>query len=78
MSANGYPATSDVFNSKAFLIGLHADHRPQDVFFARTQSQAFRDAEWEVRVKPLQSWGQFVLWGLAILMFVISAASIVG
>jgi hypothetical protein len=73
MPAIAHLPIRESFNSGTFPIGLHADHRPQDVFFPRTQSPAFRDAEWESRIAPLRSWSQFALWGLAILMFAAAA-----
>jgi hypothetical protein len=69
MSTIAYSANDGSFNRKALLIGLHADHRPQDIFFARTQSHELSETAWESRIKPLQSWGPFVLWGIVVLMF---------
>jgi hypothetical protein len=77
MSAIGHSTIRETFNSKAFLIGTHADHRPQDIFFARTQSLVMSGLEWETRLKPLHSWGPIALWGMAILMFVATSASLV-
>jgi hypothetical protein len=77
MSAISHPAMRESFASKPILAGVHADHRPQDIFFARTQSPAMRKLEWESRMKPLRSWGPVALWGLAILMFVAASASLV-
>jgi hypothetical protein len=77
MSAIAHSETGKPLNSKTLLIGVHADHRPQDIFFARTQSPAMRKLEWESRVKPLRSWAPVALWGLAILMFVAASATLV-
>jgi len=77
MSAIAHPAIREAFNRKAFVIGLHADHRPQDIFFARTQSPAMSKLEWESRMKPLRSWGPMALWGMVILMFVAASATLV-
>ena len=77
MSALGHPAMQESFASKPILAGLHADHRPQDIYFARTQSPAMSKLEWESRMKPLRSWGPTALWGMVILMFVAVSASLV-
>jgi len=71
MSTIAYSTNDGSFNSKAFLVGLHADHRPQDIFFARTQSQELRETTWESRMKPMQSWGPPALWGIVALMFAV-------
>jgi hypothetical protein len=36
-------------------ISAHADYRHEDYFFARSQSRALRDLEWE-HSEPIQSW----------------------
>jgi len=64
-------------DSRALLIGAHADHRSQDVFFARTQSIRMNALEWESRLRPLRSWGVIALWSITILMFVAASASLV-
>lgn len=77
MSTTAYPANDGSFNGQAILVGLHADHRPQDLYFARTQSRELSEIAWESRIKPLQSWGSFALWGIVVLMFAASANSLV-
>ena len=72
MSTTAHPASDGSFNCKSILIGPHTDHRTQDLYFARTQSRELRETAWESRIKPLQSWGAFVLWGLVVLMFAAS------
>jgi len=71
MSTIAYSPSDGSVDAKAFLVGLHADHRPQDIFFARTQSQELRETAWESRLKPMQSWGPALLWGIVILMFAV-------
>ncbi len=41
-------------------ISSHADYRHEDYFFARTQSRALRDLEWEHSDKPLHSWSEIL------------------
>jgi hypothetical protein len=50
MSAIGLP------NGKGFIISAYADYRHDSLVFARMQSQALRELEWENRLKPLTSW----------------------
>jgi len=64
-------------DNRALFVGIHADHRSQDIFFARTQSVGMNALEWDSRLKPLRSWGVIGLWGIAILMFVAASASLV-
>ena len=75
MSAIGHFPNGVSFNQKAFLIGMHADHRPQDVHFARTQSREFRELAWKSRLKPWRSWAEIALWVLAIVAFGAAASS---
>jgi hypothetical protein len=76
MSAIAHSETENSLNSNAPLIGLHADHRPQDPFFARVQSPGLRKLEWESRMRPLRSWGPGAVWALAILLFVAAYVSL--
>ena len=50
MSAMGLP------NGKDFILSGYADYRHDALVFPRQQSPAFRDLEWEDRVRPLRSW----------------------
>ncbi|MGH6828444.1 MAG: hypothetical protein ACREFW_06010 [Rhizomicrobium sp.] len=50
MSAIGLP------HGKDFIISASADYRHDTLVFARMQSQALRELEWENRLKPLKSW----------------------
>jgi len=75
MSAIGHFANGVSFNDKAFLISMHADHRPQDIYFARTQSREFRQLAWKSRMKPWRSWAEIALWALAIGVLCAAASS---
>ena len=75
MSAIGKFASGPSFNEKAFLISMHADHRPQDIYFARTQSREFRQLAWKSRLRPWRSWVEIALWALAIGVFAAVASS---
>jgi hypothetical protein len=75
MSAIDHFPAGVSFNDKAFLISMHADHRPQDIYFARTQSRAFRELAWKSRLNPWRSWAEITLWILAIGTFVAAASS---
>ena len=35
-------------------IAAHADYRREDFVFARTQSPAMRELEWEERIEPIK------------------------
>ena len=52
---------------RPMLISAHAEYRPQDFYFARTQSPALRLAEWEGRLKPLHSWSEIALYGAGLM-----------
>ncbi len=62
MSAIGLSDPS-AYKRRPLLISAHADYRPQDFFFPRTQSLSLRDAEWESRIKPMHSWSEIILYG---------------
>lgn len=74
MSAIGFTAPS----GKVFVISAYADYRHDHLFFARQQSAALRQLEWEGRLAPLCPWsalmlraaGVAVLAGLMLLMVV--------
>jgi hypothetical protein len=73
MSAIGITGTPSAFKKRRpILIGAHADYRPQDFYFSRTQSLPMRDAEWESRIKPMHSWSEIALYstGLFVLFVV--------
>lgn len=42
------------------IISAHADYRPSDYAFARTQSRQQSPLEWERREKPLHSWSEML------------------
>jgi hypothetical protein len=50
-------------------IGAHADYRREDFVFARTQSLAMRELEWENRIKPIKPWGSNLVANLAFEIF---------
>lgn len=52
------------------VISAHADYRPQDFYFARTQSPALRAAKWESRIRPMHSWSELALYasGLTVVL----------
>jgi len=57
-------------------ISAHANYRHEDYFFARTQSRALRDLEWERSDKPLHSWSEFLYPTVAAAGAVIAALGI--
>jgi hypothetical protein len=62
MSAIGLRPT---FESRARLIGAHADYSRNDFIFPRTQSPALRATPWEHRIKPRLAWGEIYAYGMA-------------
>lgn len=44
-----------------FNVSAHADHRPSDYTFSRTQSRALSQREWEDRLPGLRSWGSMLI-----------------
>lgn len=54
MSAIGLP------HGKNFVISAYADYRHDTLVFARMQSQALRDLEWEHRLRPLTPWSSLL------------------
>lgn len=50
-------------------IGAHADYRREDFIFARQQSIAMRQLEWENRLKPIRPWGSNLVANLAFEIF---------
>jgi hypothetical protein len=71
MSAIGVDRT--VFDSKCKIIGSHADYKPSDFMFLRSQSLSFREAPWESRLRPLKPWSELAAIGVLAL-----TASLVG
>ncbi|HXS07235.1 MAG TPA: hypothetical protein VN723_10625 [Rhizomicrobium sp.] len=59
MSAIGLP------NGKDFVLSAYADYRRDAMMFARQQSPAMRELEWESRVRPLKSWASLLAPWLA-------------
>ena len=54
MSAIGMP------DGKNFALSAYADYRRDAMMFARQQSPALRELEWEDRVRPLKSWSSLL------------------
>jgi hypothetical protein len=73
MSAIGISARNVAYKPRAIVIGAHADYRPEDFFFARTQSLSLRAAKWESRIRPMHSWSEIALYGAG-LMAVLAVA----
>jgi hypothetical protein len=63
MSAIG-SVNRTIFDSKSKIIGSHADYRPSDYMFPRTQSIALREASWESRLRPLKPWSELAAIGV--------------
>lgn len=62
MSAIGLP------NGKNFVLSAYADYSHDALMFARQQSPALRELEWENRLSPLKSWSSLLaFWGTATL-----------
>ncbi|HEX2590557.1 MAG TPA: hypothetical protein VHL34_03640 [Rhizomicrobium sp.] len=49
-----------------YSIGAHADYRPSDYLYARTQSLQMRDTPWESRIKPLPNWRNYGIQALTV------------
>jgi hypothetical protein len=45
-------------SGKSAVISSHADYRRSDYMFARQQSRALSDLEWEDREAPIHSWAE--------------------
>ncbi len=48
------------------LLSTHADYRREDYVFARTQSRALQEMEWDRREERLHSWSELALPALGI------------
>lgn len=68
MSAIGLSRTKREFSDRTVLVGAHADFRLEDYFFPRTQSPSLSRLKWESRIKPMHSWGEFVVYGVETLL----------
>jgi len=55
MSAIGLP------NGKDFVLSGYADYSHDALMFARQQSPALRELEWENRLRPLKSWSSLLV-----------------
>jgi hypothetical protein len=67
MSAIGISAHNVACKPRATVIGAHADYRPEDFFFARTQSVSLRAAKWESRIRPMHSWSEIALYSVGLI-----------
>jgi hypothetical protein len=76
MSAIAISADNVAYKPRAVVIGAHADYRPEDFFFARTQSVALRAAKWESRIKPMHSWSEIALYGAGLIAVLIVALNL--
>jgi hypothetical protein len=75
MSAIGISVRNAAYKPRAMVIGAHADYRPEDFFFARTQSVALREAKWESRIKPMHSWSEIALYSAGLVAILIAGLS---
>jgi hypothetical protein len=57
-------------------LSAHADHRHEYYFFARTQSRALADREWE-RTERLHSWSEIIFPALGAAAALLVVAEIV-
>lgn len=57
-------------------LSAHADHRHEDYFFARTQSRALVEREWE-RTERLHSWSEIIFPALGAAAALLVVAEIV-
>lgn len=58
------------------IISAHAEYRPNDYVFARTQSRAQSRLEWEHREAPLHSWAQMLFPALSVLVAAVAILQI--
>lgn len=75
MSAIGISARNAAYKPRSMVIGAHADYRPEDFFFARTQSLVSREAKWESRIRPMHSWSEIALYSAGLVAVLIAVLS---
>ena len=63
MSAIG-SVNRDILDAKCKIIGSHADYRPSDFMFLRSQSVAFKETPWESRMRPMTPWSELAAIGI--------------
>jgi hypothetical protein len=78
----GYPGRGmpiSIAESEAAMsyLSAHADYRHEDYYFARTQSRALSELEWEHSEKPLQSWSQILYPALGVAGTLLAALEII-
>lgn len=62
MSAIGMSAP----RGKRFVMSAYADYRHDHMVFARQQSLATRDMDWENRVEPMLPWTTLIIRGVGV------------
>lgn len=62
MSAIGMSAS----RGKRFVMSAYADYRHDHMVFARQQSLAMRDMDWENRVEPMLPWTTLIIRGVGV------------
>jgi hypothetical protein len=62
---------------KSRVIGAHADFRPEDFRFARTQSRRLSESRWESRIKPMHSWGEIALYATGGVVLTVAVVTMV-
>ena len=75
MSAIGISVRNAAYKPRIMVIGAHADYRPEDFFFARTQSVSLREAKWESRIRPMHTWSEIALYSAGLIAILIAALS---
>ena len=70
MSAIGMSAP----RGKKFVLSAYADYRHDHMVFARQQSLAMREMDWEGRVEPMLPWSALIIRGVGVA--VLAAASL--
>jgi hypothetical protein len=73
MSAIAISADNVACRPQATVIGAHADYRPEDFSFARTQSVTLREAKWESRIKRMHSWSEIALYSAGLVAVLVVA-----
>jgi hypothetical protein len=58
------------------IISSHAEYRRGDYMFARAQSAAMRELEWEKSQKPLRSWSEMLVPVVSVLTAAAAALEI--
>ena len=75
ISAGKIARTPKIAHAPRTVIGAHADYRPEDFFFARTQSVSLRAAKWQSRIKPQRSWSEIALYCAGLIAILVAGFS---